>query len=68
VVHGILGGHWRGVPSPQQGSFKILLPFTASYLCETAFSAVAAIKTKWTGKTTLELPFKNSNLGITSYV
>jgi hypothetical protein len=41
-----LGGHWREFPDLSRKDSNILLPFTISYLCETAFSAVAAIGTK----------------------
>jgi hypothetical protein len=71
-IHRILGGHWRGVPSPQQKSRNILLPFTTSYLCEAGSSAVRAIKTKCPSIMHLEIPlqqpFQNSNLSMIRYV
>ncbi|GFS48927.1 zinc finger BED domain-containing protein 5 [Trichonephila clavipes] len=38
-------------------AFRILLPFSTSYLCETGFSAVAALKTKYRSQLNIE---KNS--------
>ncbi|GFW13964.1 zinc finger BED domain-containing protein 5 [Trichonephila clavipes] len=38
-------------------AFRILLPFSTSYLCETEFSAVAALKTKYRSQLNIE---KNS--------
>ncbi|GFX79218.1 protein FAM200B [Trichonephila clavipes] len=38
-------------------AFRILLPFSTSYLCETRFSAVAALKTKYRSQLNIE---KNS--------
>jgi hypothetical protein len=35
-------------------AIKILLPFTTSYLCETGFSAVAVIKSKYRSKINVE--------------
>ncbi|GFU34912.1 zinc finger BED domain-containing protein 5 [Trichonephila clavipes] len=35
-------------------SFRILLPFSTSYLCETEFSAVAALKTKYRSQLNIE--------------
>ncbi|GFU75415.1 zinc finger BED domain-containing protein 5 [Trichonephila clavipes] len=35
-------------------AFHILLPFSTSYLCETAFSAVAALKTKYRSQLNIE--------------
>ncbi|GFV85516.1 zinc finger BED domain-containing protein 5 [Trichonephila clavipes] len=35
-------------------AFRILLPFSTSYLCETGFSAVAALKTKYTSQLNIE--------------
>ncbi|GFW74809.1 zinc finger BED domain-containing protein 5 [Trichonephila clavipes] len=39
-------------------AFRILLPFSTSYLCETGFSAVAALKTKYRSQLNIE---KNSD-------
>jgi hypothetical protein len=51
---------------------NILLPFATSYLCETEFSTVTAVKTKQLYKMNLEndlrAPFKNSELDMISYV
>ncbi|GFX59809.1 zinc finger BED domain-containing protein 5 [Trichonephila clavipes] len=35
-------------------AFRILLPFSTSYLCETGFSAVAALKTKYRSQLNIE--------------
>ncbi|GFY22984.1 zinc finger BED domain-containing protein 5 [Trichonephila clavipes] len=35
-------------------AFRILLPFSTSYLCETRFSAVAALKTKYRSQLNIE--------------
>ncbi|GFY16069.1 zinc finger BED domain-containing protein 5 [Trichonephila clavipes] len=35
-------------------AFRILLPFSTSYLCETGFSAVAALKTKYRSQLIIE--------------
>ncbi|GFX45569.1 zinc finger BED domain-containing protein 5 [Trichonephila clavipes] len=35
-------------------AFRILLPFSTSYLCETEFSAVAALKTKYRSQLNIE--------------
>ncbi|GFV77982.1 zinc finger BED domain-containing protein 5 [Trichonephila clavipes] len=35
-------------------AFRILLPFSSSYLCETGFSAVAALKTKYRSQLNIE--------------
>ncbi|GFU53531.1 zinc finger BED domain-containing protein 5 [Trichonephila clavipes] len=35
-------------------AFRILLPFSTSYLCETGFSAVAALKTKYRSQPNIE--------------
>lgn len=49
---------WIGVekdyPLLGQRAMDILLPFATSYLCETGFSAVAAIKTKYRSKLNIE--------------
>jgi hypothetical protein len=49
-----LGGHWRGVPLPQQVNSEYLLPFAACLLSKTRFSAVADMKTKYHLMTNLE--------------
>jgi hypothetical protein len=69
---------WAGIgeefPHLSRKALNILLPFATSYLCETGFSAVAAIKTKHRSMMNLknylrvEWPFKNFNLGVVSYV
>jgi hypothetical protein len=49
---------WAGVeeefPHLSRKALNILLPFAASHLCETGFSAVAAIKTKYRSVMNLE--------------
>lgn len=53
-----LAGFWIGVekeyPLIGQRAVGILLPFATSYLCETGFSAVASIKTKYRSKLNIE--------------
>nr|XP_042909475.1 zinc finger BED domain-containing protein 5-like [Parasteatoda tepidariorum] len=38
----------------KQRAFRILLPFSISYLCETGFSAVASLKTKYRSRLNIE--------------
>lgn len=49
---------WAGVDdvfSPLKArAFRILLPFSTSYLCETGFSALAALKTKYRSRLNIE--------------
>jgi hypothetical protein len=47
-------GHYRGVPSPQQGSFEHPASFATSYLCVAGFSEVAATRTKYPSVMNLE--------------
>ncbi|GFU47599.1 zinc finger BED domain-containing protein 5 [Trichonephila clavipes] len=42
-------------------AFRILLPFSTSYLCETGFSAVAALKTKYRSQLNIEKELKSVN-------
>jgi hypothetical protein len=53
-------------------ALNTLLSSAMSYLYETGFSAVVAIKTKYCSmmnlKITLEWPFQNSNISMISYV
>jgi len=48
------GLEWSGLPTTRPRAMGILLPFATSYLCETGFSAVAAIKTKYRSKLNIE--------------
>lgn len=49
---------WAGVDDEfsalKTRAFRILLPFSTSYLCETGFSAVAALKTKYRSQLNIE--------------
>jgi zinc finger BED domain-containing protein 5/7/8/9 len=49
---------WAGVNDEfsllKTRAFRILLPFSTSYLCETGFSAVAALKTKYRSQLNIE--------------
>ncbi|XP_072389498.1 zinc finger BED domain-containing protein 5-like [Diabrotica undecimpunctata] len=46
-------------------AFRILLPFSTSYLCETRFSAVAALKTKYRSQLNIEKELRTSISNIT---
>ncbi|GFW63351.1 SCAN domain-containing protein 3 [Trichonephila clavipes] len=46
-------------------AFRILLPFSTSYLCETGFSAVAALKTKYRSQLNIEKELRVSISNIT---
>jgi hypothetical protein len=41
-------------PSLSNRALKVLIPFATSYLCESGFSAVAVIKTKYRSRLRLE--------------
>jgi hypothetical protein len=64
-------GIGRELPHLSRKALNILLPFATSYLCETGFSAVAAIRTKYFSTMKLEnylrVAFTKSNLGSISY-
>jgi hypothetical protein len=59
-------------PHVSKIALNIYLPFATSYLCETGFSAAAAIKTKYRSvrnlKTNSKRPFKSFKTGVRSYV
>jgi hypothetical protein len=67
---------WVGVgeeyPHLSKKAINFLLPFATSYLCETVFSGVAALKTKHHSILNIKVisgwPFQDSNCGMKSYV
>jgi hypothetical protein len=51
-------------PSLSKRALKVLIPFATSYLCESGFSAVAVIKTKYRSRLSLE---KEIRVGISQF-
>lgn len=60
---------WAGLDDEfatlKRRAFQILLPFSTSYLCETGFSAVASLKTKYRSQLNIEKELRVSISGIT---
>ena len=52
-------------PSLSSKAIDILLPFATSYLCETGFSSVAVLKTKYRSRSAIE---KELRVAISSYL